>query len=141
MGALILDFRIALMNLIEHGRRTIFLGGAIAVVTSMFVLLGALSNGISHALVDTATTLSSGHLNVGGFYKITAGQAAPLVAEYPKLRELVTKSVPEIDFMVVRGRGWGKLVSDQGSMQAGIGGIDIAQEPNFKSVLKIERGD
>jgi putative ABC transport system permease protein len=141
MGALILDFRIALMNLIEHGRRTAFLGAAIAFVTSMFVLLGALSSGISHALVDTATTLSSGHVNVGGFYKITAGQAAPLVAEYPKVRELVTKAVPELDFMVVRGRGWGKLVSDQGSMQAGIAGIDITQEPDFKSVLKVNRGD
>jgi putative ABC transport system permease protein len=141
MGALFLDFRIALMNLIEHGRRTFFLGGAIAVVTSMFVLLGALSNGISHALVDTATTLASGHLNVGGFYKVTAGQAAPLVSDYPKVRELLTKVVPELDFMVVRGRGWGKLVSDQGSMQGGIGGIDIAQEPNFKSVLKIISGD
>jgi putative ABC transport system permease protein len=141
MGALFLDFRIALMNLIEHHRRTIFLGGAIAVVTSMFVLLGALSNGISHALVDTATTLASGHLNVGGFYKITAGQAAPLVADYPKVREIVVKSVPELEFMVERGRGWGKLVSDQGSMQAGIAGIDITQEPNFKSVLKIVRGN
>ncbi len=141
MSALFLDFRIAWMNLIEHGRRTFFLGGAIAVVTSMFVLLGALSNGISHSLVDTATTLASGHLNVGGFYKVTAGQAAPLVSDYPKVRELLTKVVPEIDFMVVRGRGWGKLVSDQGSMQGGIGGIDIAQEPNFKSVLKIVGGD
>src|SRR5262245_23467549 len=128
MGALFLDFRIALMNLVEHGRRTFFLGGAIAVVTSMFVLLGALSNGISHALIDTATTLASGHLNVGGFYKVTAGQAAPLVSEYPKVREIVTKAVPELDFMVVRGRGWGKLVSDRGSMQGGIGGIDIASE-------------
>jgi ABC-type lipoprotein release transport system permease subunit len=141
MGALLLDFRIALMNLLEHGRRTVFLGGAIAVVTSMFVLLGALSNGISHALIETATTLSSGHLNVGGFYKITAGQAAPLVADYPKVREIVVKSVPELDYMVERGRGWGKLVSDRGSMQAGISGIKIDQEPNFKSVLKIKRGN
>lgn len=137
----ILDLRIAFMNLIEHGRRTAFLGGAIAVVTALFVLLGALSNGISHALIDTATTLASGHLNVGGFYKITAGQAAPLVADYAKIREIVEKEVPELEFMVVRGRGWGKLVSDQGSQQAGIGGIDIESEPSFKSVLKIERGD
>src|SRR5262245_26514380 len=99
MTALLLDIRIAFMNVVEHGRRTAFLGGAIAVVTAMFVLLGALSSGISHALVDTATTLASGHLNVGGFYKITAGQAGPLVADYPKLREVVTKAVPEIDFM------------------------------------------
>ncbi len=136
-----MTFRIALMNLIEHGRRTAFLGGAIAVVTSMFVLLGALSSGISTALIDTATTLATGHLNVGGFYKVTAGQAAPLVADYPKVLALVEKSVPELDYMVVRLRGWGKLVADRGSLQAGIAGVDIRQEPNFKSVLKITHGN
>ena len=141
MTALLLDIRIAVMNILEHGRRTLFLGGAIAVVTALFVLLGALSNGIQHTLVDTATTLSSGHLNVGGFYKITAGQAAPIVADFPKLRALVTDTVPELDFMVVRGRGWGKLVSDQASMQVGMAGIDIAQEADLKSVLKIIHGD
>lgn len=141
MNALFLDFRIAFMNLIEHRRRTAFLGGAIAVVTSLFVLLGALSHGISTTLIDTATTLATGHLNVGGFYKITAGQAAPLVADYQEVTAVVKKAVPELDFVVVRGRGWGKLVADRNSMQAGIGGIDITSEPRFKSALEITQGD
>ena len=139
--ALFLDFRIAFMNLVEHGRRTVFLGGAIAVVTAMFVLLGALANGLQNTLIHSATTLASGHLNVGGFYKVTAGQAAPLVADYPKVLQIVKESLPELDFSVVRGRGWGKLVSDKGSMQAGIGGIDIEHEPNFRSALRITSGN
>lgn len=141
MGGLLLDLRIALMNLIEHGRRSTFLGAAIAVVTCLFVLLNALAAGITNTMIETSTTLSTGHLNVGGFFKITAAQAAPLVADYERISKLVAKSVPELDFSVVRLRGWGKLVSDRGSMQAGIGGIDIAQEPNFKSVLQIVSGD
>ncbi|HKP63886.1 MAG TPA: FtsX-like permease family protein [Polyangiales bacterium] len=141
MTALLLDFRIAVMNLIEHSKRTAFLGGAIAVVTAMFVFLGALSNGLSSTLIDSATTLVSGHLNVGGFYKVTAGQAAPLVSDFPKALQIVKESMPELDYAVVRGRGWGKLVSDQGSMQAGLGGIDIAKEPNFRSALKITSGN
>jgi putative ABC transport system permease protein len=139
--ALLLDFRIALMNLVEHAKRTAFLGGAIAVVTAMFVFLGALSNGLQSTLIESATTLVSGHLNVGGFYKITAGQAAPLVSEYPKVMKIVEQSLPELDYAVVRGRGWGKLVSDRGSMQAGLGGVDIASEPNFRSALKITSGN
>lgn len=141
VSALLLDFRIAFMNLVEHRRRTAFLGGAIAVVTSLFVLLGALSHGISTTLIDTATTLATGHINVGGFYKVTAGQASPLVADYQKVIAVVKKTVPELDFVVVRGRGWGKLVADRSSMQAGIGGIDITSEPRFKSALKITQGD
>ena len=141
MSALVTDIRIAFMNLVEHGRRTAFLGTAVAVVTCLFVLLGSLSAGIRNTLIDTATTLSTGHLNVGGFFKVTSGQAAPIVANYDKVIEVVKRSVPELDFMVQRGRGWGKVISDQGSMQAGIAGIEIAAEPAFKSVLEIVHGD
>ena len=140
MTALLTDLRIALMNLFEHRRRSSFLGAAIAAVTCLFVLLNALSAGIHHTLVDTATTLTTGHLNVGGFFKVTAGQAGPLVTDYEKIEALVKRSVPELDFMVHRGRGWGKLVSDRGSMQAGIAGIDIETEPQIREVLNVYQG-
>jgi putative ABC transport system permease protein len=140
MSALLTDFRIAFMNLVEHGRRTLFVGTAIAAVTCLFVLLSALSSGIRHTLIDTATTLSTGHLNVGGFFKITSGQAAPVVIDYDKVSQVVKRALPEMDFMVMRMRGFGKLVSDRGSMQAGIAGIDIASEPEFKSVLEVIDG-
>jgi putative ABC transport system permease protein len=141
MSALLVDIRIAFMNLVEHHRRSFFLGAAIAAVTCLFVLLTALSSGIRHTLVDTATTLSTGHLNVGGFFKVTAGQAGPLVADYDKVEAVVKKAVPELDFMVHRGRGWGKLVSETASTQAGINGIDIDQEPDFKRVLDVYSGN
>jgi putative ABC transport system permease protein len=141
MAALLTDLRIAFMNLVEHGRRTAFLGTAIAAVTCLFVLLTALSAGIRHTLIDTATTLTTGHLNVGGFFKVTSGQAGPLVADYQKVSAVVRRALPEIDFMVERGRGWGKLVSDSGSQQAGIAGIDIASEPAFRSVIEVLQGN
>jgi putative ABC transport system permease protein len=141
MGALFADIRIAAMNLVEHGRRTAFLGTAVAVVTCLFVLLASLSAGIRDTLIDTATTLSTGHLNVGGFFKVTSGQASPIVANYPAVQEVVKRVLPELDFMVQRGRGWGKIISDRGSMQAGIAGVDIEQEPAVKSVLEILQGN
>ena len=141
MSALLADVRIAFMNLVEHGRRSSFLGAAIATVTALFVLLTALSSGIRHTLVDTATTLSTGHLNVGGFFKVTSGTAGPLVTDYQKVEELVRREVPELEFSVHRGRGWGKLVSDEGSMQAGISGVDIQNEPQFRKVLDVFEGD
>ncbi|MEY4576722.1 MAG: hypothetical protein RL701_1425 [Pseudomonadota bacterium] len=141
LSALIADLRIALMNLVEHRRRSGFLGAAIAAVTSLFILLNALSAGIHHTFLDTATTLTSGHLNVGGFFKVTSGQAAPLVTDYQKIEEIVRREVPELDFLVHRGRGWGKLVSDHGSMQAGIAGIDILLEPKMKELLDVYQGN
>jgi len=141
MSSLFLDFRIALLSVFEHRRRAFFLGTAVAAVTMLLVLLGGLSNGIRTTLIDTATTLSTGHLNVGGFYKVTSGQAGPLVTEYAKVREVALKALPEADFTVERGRGWGKLISDQSSIQAGISGLDIKTESAFTKVLRIQSGN
>jgi putative ABC transport system permease protein len=141
MAALQADLRIAFMNLVEHGRRSSFLGAAIAAVTCLFVLLTALSTGIRHTLVDTATTLTTGHLNVGGFFKVTSGAAGPLVTDYQRIEDLVRKELPELDFMVHRGRGFGKIISDRGSTQAGISGVDIGKEPRLKKVLDVYEGN
>lgn len=140
MAALIADLRISLMNLVEHGRRSTFLGAAIAAVTCLFVLLTALSSGIRHTLLDTATTLTTGHLNVGGFFKVTSGAAGPLVTDYERIEELVRRDLPELDFIVHRGRGFGKLISDRGSTQAGISGVDIVNEPRLRTVLDVYEG-
>jgi hypothetical protein len=69
MSSFFLDLRIALLSLFEHKRRTFLLGAAIATVTALLVLLNGLSAGIRHTLIETATTISTGHLNVGGFFK------------------------------------------------------------------------
>jgi len=105
------------------------------------VLLNGLSTGVHETMEHTATTLASGHVNVGGFFKVSAGQSAPVVTDYLKVLDVVKQSVPEMDFSVQRGRGWAKLVSDSGSMQAGVAGIDIKDEPEFKSVLTIMSGN
>jgi len=140
LGSLLSELRIAAMNLVEHKRRSMFLGAAIAAVTCAFVLLSALSAGIHSTLVDTATTLTTGHLNVGGFFKVTSGQAQPLVVDYAAIEPLVRREVPELEFLVHRGRGFGKLVSDIGSITAGISGIDIQQEPQIQRVLDVYQG-
>ncbi|MEA2697808.1 MAG: putative transport system permease protein, partial [Myxococcales bacterium] len=120
MSKLFVDLIIAVRSLLMHKRRTIFLGAAIGSVTALLIMLVGLSTGIRETMIDTATTLSTGHLNVGGFFKVTAGQAAPVVTEYPKVLEVVKRAVPEMEFAVQRGRGWAKAVSDTGSQQLGI---------------------
>src|SRR5580698_6343683 len=134
-------FLIALRNLRQHSKRTLLLGGAIAGVTLLFVFLQCLSSGIHETMLESATTLSTGHLNVGGFYKVTAGQSAPVITQYKKLEEIVKKTLPDLDFVASRGRGWAKLVSDSGAMQVAIGGINIAREPGFKRVIHLTQGN
>jgi putative ABC transport system permease protein len=141
MANFFLDFRIALRNLFQHRRRTIFLMTAIAGVTGLMVLLNALSTGISETMIRTATTLSSGHVNVGGFFKLTSSQCGPVVTEFAKVVDIVEKNVPEMQHWVHRGRGWAKIISDSGSTQAGVTGIDIKNEPDFKRIVQIVSGN
>jgi ABC-type lipoprotein release transport system permease subunit len=139
--SLSINFSIAANNLLRHGRRTIFLGLALAAVTTLLILLQGLTAGIRENMLHTATTISTGHVNVGGFFKVTAGQSQPVVTDYHRALEVVKQTVPQMVFTVQRGRGWAKVISDTGSMQAGINGIDIKDEPAFKDVLRLESGN
>ncbi|MFZ5477643.1 MAG: ABC transporter permease [Myxococcota bacterium] len=127
---------IALRNLLQARRRTGLLGLAIGLVTMMLVLLLSMSQGIEDNLVKSATTVSSGHVTVGGFYKVTAGSAAPILSGVGELRAIVEQETPNLDYVVDRQRGWGKLVSPTGSMQAGLSGIDPAAEERLLAALR-----
>jgi putative ABC transport system permease protein len=140
MMPLFTDAQIALRNLLQHRRRTIFLGTAIGVVTSLLLLLGGLAAGIRHTMLRAATTLSTGHLNVGGFFKVTAGETSPVLGDYRRVMEVAKRHLPAGTTLAQRGRGWAKLISDRGSIQAGLAGIDLANEPGFKDVLQIVAG-
>jgi putative ABC transport system permease protein len=131
---------IAFRNLMAHRRRTALLSGAIAGVTAVLVILMGVTNGMKATMLESATTLMSGHVNVGGFYKVTAGQSAPVVTEYPKLIAQLRKDVPELDYVAHRGRGWARLVSDTGSVQVGVGGLEIETEPGFRKVVQVREG-
>jgi putative ABC transport system permease protein len=103
---LLVDLRIASRNLLQHTRRNLFLGGALAVTTALLVLLSALGDGMKASLMESATTLATGHVNVGGFYKVTSSTAAPLVTDYEKVLAETKKHVPELDYYTVRVRGY-----------------------------------
>jgi putative ABC transport system permease protein len=134
------DLLIAFRNLLQHTKRTVFLGAALAAVTALLILLNGFSAGIRETILTSATTLMTGHVNVGGFYKPTAGTVAPLVLDYAKVLEQVKKDVPELDYWVQRGRGYAKAVSDTQAMDLVLGGIDIVREPGFRKVVNPVEG-
>jgi len=78
------DLLVAARNLFQHTKRTLLLGAAIAAVTAFLVLLTGLSTGIRETMFHGATTLMSGDINIGGFYKVTTGQGVPVVVDFAK---------------------------------------------------------
>lgn len=137
MGTAIL---MSMRNLWQGGRRTILLMTALALVTLLLVLLDALAAGLEKSMLRSATTLSSGHVNVGGFFKVTAGQASPVVAEGKRVREIVERETPGLDFVVDRGRGWARCVSETASFWGALSGVDIREERGLREVLQVIDG-
>ncbi len=134
------DLGLAARNLTRHTRRNVFLGGALASVTALLVLLAGLSAGVESSMMESATVLMTGHVNVGGFYKVTSGTAAPLVTDYQKVLEETRKHVPELDYATVRVRGWAKGVSERSSMDLVLSGVDVRNEPGFPKVVRVLSG-
>lgn len=122
---------IALRNLLGARRRSALLGTAVGMVTLILVLMLSLTKGIEDNLIEGATTLSTGHINVAGFYKSTPGESIPVVTRLAEVRKIVEENTPGLDYVIDRSRGWGKIISDTGSMQVGLSGIEAAQEDRF----------
>ncbi|MGV3624909.1 MAG: ABC transporter permease [Archangium sp.] len=133
--------RIAFLSLWQHRRRTGVLMTAIALVTAMMVMMLGVSEGMSRSLVEMSTTLMSGHINVAGFFKVTAGQASPVVTHVKEVEAVVRKEVPELQYIVQRGRGYAKLVGESGSQLLGLSGVNIESEQGLKKTLRIKEGN
>lgn len=132
--------RIALLSLWQHRRRTLVLGGAIAFVTALLLVMLGVSEGMNRSLIESSTTLMSGHVNVAGFFKVTSGQAAPIVTHSKEVAAVVRKEVPELTYIASRGRGYAKLISDQGSQMLSLTGVVIGEERGLVDVLRLKSG-
>jgi putative ABC transport system permease protein len=140
MTVLLMDLEMAGRNLRQHARRNLFLGGALGAVTGLLVLLGGLTSGMEAAMMESANTLLTGNVNVGGFFKVTSGSAAPLVTNYQEVLAEAKKHVPELDYVTVRMRGYAKAVSERASMDLVLGGVDVANEPGLRRVINAVEG-
>jgi ABC-type lipoprotein release transport system permease subunit len=131
---------LAFGNLINHARRNIFLGSAIAGVTALMVLLGCFSSGVRNTILNSALSLSTGHIDVNGYYKITSSQTSLLITDFAKVEDVIKKTLPDLDYMTERSLALARVISDEFNRNDGIYGIDPVKEPQLKKVIKIKEG-
>ncbi|MBM4280676.1 MAG: ABC transporter permease [Deltaproteobacteria bacterium] len=129
--------QIALNNLLASRRRTLFLGAALFGVTLLFVLLLALTAGVTDNLIRGATNISSGHVNIGGYYKSTPSDSQTVVLNASQLKAEAKEALPDALRIIDRLRGWGKVISDKGTVQSGLNGIDLADESALLELLAL----
>ncbi len=128
---------IAWRNLIQAKRRTRFLALAIALVACLFVILRTVSQSIAERMIESATTLSAGHVNVGGFFKSRRKASEPILTERGRLRSEVKAIVPEATAIIDRHRGWGRLISPRSSFNVGVSGLLYDEELRFFNSLRL----
>lgn len=133
---------VAFRNIFAHRRRSILLGSAIAFVTFLLVAAFAFSSAIRDGMIDSATTLASGHVNVGGFFKASPTVAQPSVIDYKKVEAIARKASPHIVSIEHRARGnFDRITSQKTSLMNAIAGIDFADEGQLNKRLTLLAGD
>jgi putative ABC transport system permease protein len=128
---------IAFRNLIQAKRRTLLLAVAVALVACLFLILRTVSSSIADRMVESATTLSAGHVNVGGFFKSRRKGGDPIVTERERLRAEVKAIVPEAVSIIDRHRGWGRMIGPASSINVSISGIVVPEEGRFFDSLRL----
>lgn len=132
---------IAFRNIFAHTRRSAILGAAIAFVSFLLVSSFAASSALQDAMVDSATTLASGHVNVGGFYKASIGVAQPQIIDYAKVEAIVKGASPHVRYIQRRARGkFDRITSDKTSLMNAIAGIDWKNDRQLSTRLTILEG-
>lgn len=126
---------LSLQNFSASFKRSKFLWAAITLVTVFWLILNAFSAGTRHSLLRSATTLVTGHVNVGGFYKANQSDVSAVIEDADSIENILLQHTPHMQHMMRRYRGWGKAISDLGSLQTGMIGVSIADEPELFSLL------
>jgi ABC-type lipoprotein release transport system permease subunit len=115
-------------------RRNLLLGSAVAGVTFMLLLLLSFVGGVTKSLTDAALTISSGHVNIGGFFKVRSDRAQAVVQNRQDLLNLTKETLPDLDYIIQRGRGWGRVVSPSSSLNTSLLGVDSDDFPRMTAL-------
>lgn len=128
---------IAARNLVQAKRRSLLLSLALGLVTALLVFLLALSQGLTDSMIRSSTTLMSGHVNVGGFFKAKSTDANPIINRVAEIRAIVDEHAEGVDYVIDRQRGFARLVSESDSLQTVLVGVDVRQEERLLSQIQL----
>jgi len=141
MSSFFVDLEIALLDVVEHRRRAFLLSAAIATVSALFVVLGALSEGIRNTFDRLSVHSFHRTPQCRRIFQSYLGAGQPGTHRLPENRR--RDQAHDAPSSTSSSNEVAALESDrqQGLHARGIAGIQIRSEPAFKSALDIESGD
>jgi len=131
-----LFFTIAYRNIVQARRRSLLLGSAIAFVTFVHIGLQSVSNGYMQGMVNGATAIAAGHVNVVGLYKYRPSAMFPVLNQSQSIMDVID-DYPEVKWVSGRVAMGGKLVGHRSSTFMMLQGIEMAKEVRLQKALRL----
>jgi putative ABC transport system permease protein len=132
--------RLALRNLLLHRERGLLLFGVIAGASAVLVGMMTLKTGVARAQREAVTTLISGDLNVGGFFKLHPDSLTPVMGDARPVRAVVEPLVPAGCHLRERGRGQTLVGAGRHRARSFLVGLDPAREPDTLRYFQVKEG-
>ncbi|WP_375771704.1 FtsX-like permease family protein [Archangium gephyra] len=132
--------RIALRNLFIHRERGLLLFTVIASASAVLVGVMALEAGVSSAQREAVTTLLSGDVNVGGFFKVHPDSISPVMGDATRVRSVLEPLVPAGCDLRERTRGFATAGAGRHRARSFMVGLDVTREQDTLRLFKVQTG-
>ncbi|PTL79268.1 ABC transporter permease [Vitiosangium sp. GDMCC 1.1324] len=131
---------LALRNLFLHRERGLLLFSVIAGSSALLVGMMALKTGVASAQREAVTTLLSGDVNVGGFFKAHPDAISPVLGDARPVRAVVEPLLPAGCQLRERGRGSATAKAGLQRTRSYLVGLDASRERDSLRLFKVKEG-
>lgn len=133
-------FTMALRNTLRQPRRSVLLGGAIAIGVIIICLASGLTAGMESSVQNNVTLFSAGHIFVTGITASESGRAQTRVSD-PTLIEKTKSMLPEAISISPTAQTQTTMVYGTKEQQIRMRGVDWDNDKLFSQNLILKQGD
>ncbi|MCK4827008.1 ABC transporter permease [bacterium] len=132
--------RIAFKNLMRQKKRTIMLGGAIAIGIMVIILINSATTGLVASAKENFSHFFAGHVYINAVEKTGSGRVIRILRNDAFLKESLEESDINYSGLSTRSSFSGKLIFGKKGISQMVIGIDFSKEVSFKDHLILTQG-
>lgn len=132
--------RIAFKNLMRQKKRTIMLGGAIAIGIMVIILINGATAGLVASAKENFSHFFAGHVYINAVEKTGSGRVVRILRDDAFLKESLEESDINYSGLSTRSSFSGKLIFGKKGISQMVIGIDFSKEASFTDHLILTHG-
>lgn len=132
--------RIAFKNLMRQKKRTIMLGGAIAIGIMVIILINSATTGLVASAKENFSHFFAGHVYINAVEKTGSERVIRILRDDAFLKESIEECDINYSGLSIRSSFSGKLIFGKKGIGQMVIGIDFSEEASFKDHLILTQG-